>query len=365
MADTNQASQLEFEPDDLNVMSQAHPDEVADLDEALLEAPESQQPGAAKPQPKDKQGTDSDPDDDSDDDDERQAKVDQELRDAPDEATRQQIRDRNKQQRLNQRQRHKQRIDNLERQLANAQSLIQDQAQRLAQVEGGQRGVQYQGLQSREQEALQAEQQLKAVIADATSKGDGNTVAEATARLFEVQQYRTSLAGAREQFEREQQQPRRQTLHPQVMDHARAFMAKNQWYKGPRSQDQDSQVLATIDRTLVAEGWNPASPAYWQELEARAARYLPHRFGESEAGDGGGDRPYNQAARPAQRQNGRRAPVMDGGNQPGGGKSTPPTMRLSADRVRAMKEAGMWDDPDKRAKMIARYRAQDQAAGQN
>ena len=36
----------------------------------------------------------------------------------------------------------------------------------------------------------------------------------------------------------------------------------------------------------------------------------------------------------------------------GGGKNT---FTLSPDQVRAMKDAGMWDDAEKRAKMIRRY----------
>ncbi len=31
------------------------------------------------------------------------------------------------------------------------------------------------------------------------------------------------------------------------------------------------------------------------------------------------------------------------------------TFTLSAEQVRAMKDAGMWDNPEKRAKMIKRY----------
>ena len=35
-----------------------------------------------------------------------------------------------------------------------------------------------------------------------------------------------------------------------------------------------------------------------------------------------------------------------------GGKNT---FMLSVDQVRAMKEAGMWEDPEKRTRMIRRY----------
>ena len=34
------------------------------------------------------------------------------------------------------------------------------------------------------------------------------------------------------------------------------------------------------------------------------------------------------------------------------------TFTLTAEQVRAMKDAGMWDNPEKRAKMVKRYAAE-------
>lgn len=359
----NNGQQSHLPDDDLNVMSTASEDEVRELNEGLLELPESQQGKTPKEElDEGTQGAQGNQGGEDDDEDERTARVDQELRDAPDEAARQAIRERNKANRLNQRQRAKQRIETLERQLANSNSLLQDQAQRLAALEGGQRGQQYAGLQQQEEQANQAEERLKAIIAEATVKGDGVTVAEATSRLVQVQSHKENLVAARTQFEQEQQQPRRQPLHPQVIAHAKNFMAKHPWYQGPRSQDLDSQFLAAIDRSLVNEGWNPATPAYWEEFEARATQRLPHRFGGGAADQGGGGDAYNQGAQPSQGRPGtrpatRRSPVADGGSgsQPNGGVGNGQTIRLSAERVRALKEAGMWDDPEKRKKMIKVY----------
>lgn len=43
---------------------------------------------------------------------------------------------------------------------------------------------------------------------------------------------------------------------------------------------------------------------------------------------------------------GRESPASAGGRN---------TFTLSAEQVRAMKDAGFWDDPEKRARMIKRY----------
>jgi hypothetical protein len=37
--------------------------------------------------------------------------------------------------------------------------------------------------------------------------------------------------------------------------------------------------------------------------------------------------------------------------------------KLSAERVKAMKEAGIWDDPERRQKMITKYRELDKQNG--
>lgn len=349
-------------PDDINLSTTADQSELDAFERELRggEAPAGdtgEQPGQGKDLP---QGQDPD---DLDDDQDDTARVDQELRDAPDEAARDRIRAERRQGRQNQRQRQKSLIERLQRELSNLQSSHQDVTQRLARYEGDQRGAQYLSLQRQEQEALQAREQLKRVIADATVKGDGQTVAVATEKLLELTQYETAVRTARTEFEREQAQPQRRALDPKVLAHARAFMAKNPWYQGPQSDDRDSQVLAVLDRGLVAKGWNPASEAYWEELSHQAAELLPHRFGA--AGDqGGGDEPYNRATPQAARRPQRRSPVADGGGdggtQTGGGETK--GYVLSADRVRALKEAGMWDDPEKRKRMIARYREQDRQA---
>ena len=107
--------------------------------------------------------------------------------------------------------------------------------------------------------------------------------------------------------------------------------------------------LPSIDNTMAEEGWDPRSPEYWSELDERLKKYLPHRYAAS----------YNAS----NNSSGRRSPT--GGSSQGRSSSGNSEYRLSPERVRAMKEAGMWDDPSKRSRMIKRYMEQDKESKGN
>jgi hypothetical protein len=118
-------------------------------------------------------------------------------------------------------------------------------------------------------------------------------------------------------------------------------MENNSWYD-PNGRDPDSKVALTIDQALAEEGWDPKTGEYWEELENRLQRYLPHRYtGET-----------NEA--PASRPK-PRSVITSSGRESASSAGGKNTFTLSPDQVRAMKDAGLWDDPEKRARMIRRY----------
>ena len=108
-------------------------------------------------------------------------------------------------------------------------------------------------------------------------------------------------------------------------------------------KDPDSRVALAIDQAMGEEGWNPRTAEYWEELDNRLQKYLPHRY--TEVAD---EKPSRAPSRPRN--------VVTGSSRENasssGGRNT---FTLSPEQVRAMKDAGMWDDPDRRAKMIRRY----------
>jgi hypothetical protein len=129
---------------------------------------------------------------------------------------------------------------------------------------------------------------------------------------------------------------------PALQRMANAWMSNNTWYD-PQGKDQDSKIALAVDQAMGEEGWNPKTPEFWQELDNRLQKMLPHRYTEMAS-----ERPSRTPSRPRN--------VVTGSSRENasasGGKNT---FTLNPEQVRAMKDAGLWDDPEKRAKMIRRY----------
>lgn len=154
--------------------------------------------------------------------------------------------------------------------------------------------------------------------------------------------------------------PRR--LAPAVIRNVQLFGARHEWFN-PQGTDEESRIVQALDSAVLAEGFDPATRDYWEELEDRMARRLPERmkkFGAAKKDDEGqGDDP------PQRRVNGsgnggkpRGGPRMASGSQTRG---TGKQFLLSAERKRAMIEAGVWDDPELRDKYIHSYAEWDKA----
>lgn len=118
------------------------------------------------------------------------------------------------------------------------------------------------------------------------------------------------------------------------------WMKKNAWYD-PSAKDTDSRIAKVIDNELANEGWDPSDSDYWEELDNRLQERLPHRYNkpgvvkqEKASGPTAGTRATPQAAKAN-------------------------TITLSRERVQAIKDAGAWDDPARRAKMIKAYTSYD------
>ena len=127
---------------------------------------------------------------------------------------------------------------------------------------------------------------------------------------------------------------------PRMLRHAKSWMESNSWYD-PNGSDEDSEIAKVIDAKLAKEGFDPSSADYWDELDARLQKRLPHRYTQSQ------DEPRRRP----------RSFVTGSGRESTGGRQGN-TLVLEPEQVRAIKEAGFWDDPAMRAKMIKRYAEQ-------
>lgn len=128
------------------------------------------------------------------------------------------------------------------------------------------------------------------------------------------------------------------------LDKAQKFIRDNSWYN-PNGQDADSQLVREIDNQ-VAKEYVPTSDKYWEELQRRVKKHLPEKFGQADDSDE--DESQEEAA-PAR----RKGPPTGGSSR--SNSSTVTQIRLSPERVAAMKEAGIWEDPVQRAKMAKTY----------
>ena len=333
------------------------PNEADDLEVELSSPIPGVDPVQGKPESDhdDDQGRDQDGgDSDQDDDDEQRGQHDEELAAAENEAEREKIREQRKRDRGNQRQRLKARNQDLHRALENQQAVIAELQRRVAAQETGNLNTRYASLTRAEQELEQARQQLLAIRADAVNNNDGARLNEADEGLQQIRDRAYAIRGAREQIERAASNPQRPPANPAVVANARAFMERNSWYKGPQAKDTDSRIVSMLDEELTAENWDPTSQSYWDELEARARKRLPDRFSSQSQERQG----YNQGSSRTPR-----SPVAgstSGTN--GSGAARPNTVRLSAARVKAIQDAGLWDDQTSRERMIRRYVEQDALA---
>ena len=180
----------------------------------------------------------------------------------------------------------------------------------------------------------------KQKISEATSTGNGDLLTNAQEMWFEARRNAEALENIKKKATAPRQQRTIQAPDPAIQDFANQWMANNKWYD-PKGRDSDSKIALTIDAALAEEGYTPQMPEFWEELDNRLQKYLPHRYT-----DNTNEKPTQRRPRNVVTSSGREAVSSSGGRN---------VFTLNPDQVRAMKDAGMWDDPDKRARMVARY----------
>ncbi|MFH1604771.1 MAG: hypothetical protein ABIH03_12780, partial [Pseudomonadota bacterium] len=160
---------------------------------------------------------------------------------------------------------------------------------------------------------------------------------------------------------RERTAPRRQQgLTPAAQTHVEQFQDDHPWYD-PKGTDEDSQLVVSLDNQVMAAGFRPETKAYWDELERRMQKYLPHRFDEEEDEDASARQPKGGNGAHRQTQPGsKRGPQLGSGRAGAGGSVT---VYVSPERKAAMVQVGAWDDPEKRNAILRRYADYDREHG--
>ncbi len=314
---------------------------------------------------------DDDQDDDHDDDEQRMGHAEGEQ----EEETPEERRDRRKREQRAKRVRNRVTAEAKDRLIQNQGRMLLNLQEQVAKLQG--RSVQYDVnlLQSQLAQVESQQTDAKAVLAKLVKAGDGEGVAEITELQMQLRDQHRQIAeqlkraksqkkgkadaddgGEADDEGQQTQQPRKGPApDPEVVRRAQAWAAKHRWADRRKGDPEEVQIVRAIDHNLHQEGWDPRSQDYWDELTSRVRRRLPNHFkkaapnGEANGGrrvsDNGGKRPAAGGPRMAP------ASQSGGGSRPLGKNE----VRVTPDRKKAMQEAGMWDDPKKRNRMLAQY----------
>jgi hypothetical protein len=216
---------------------------------------------------------------------------------------------------------------------------------RLGQLERNTKAEQLTRIDKNFEDAQVRLEYAKMKLSEATSNNDGQAMVEAQTLWQNSQDEMRQLAQMKHQVDQELKRPQQnvQIPDPEVQRNAAEWMRRNNWYK-PDANDTDSRVAKKVDELMVTQGWNPSDPDYWDELDSRLQKELPHRYNRDN------DEEIRNVRRPRNSvtSSGREASAAYGG-------SNRSQFVISPDRVKAMKDAGAWDNPVRKAKMVQEF----------
>lgn len=199
-------------------------------------------------------------------------------------------------------------------------------------------------------------ERIKALAID---KSDGASAAEADRIANDLRAGRTQLNGLKAQREANARAPAPRPADPQIAMRAREWAEDHDWYD-TNLRNADSKVAKAVEETIFTEGeHDPRSPEYWEELDKRLKKYLPHRYKSTGNGrdhdedEGDSEEDTRQERRP------RGPQVRVGGRERPLRKNE---VYISAERKEAMIAAGVWDDDVLREKQLKAYQRYDREA---
>lgn len=252
--------------------------------------------------------------------------------------------------------------------------------QRLASVETTAIEARLLTVDSRLSECLNDAEQAELLELDALKGNDNQAVLQARrirekaasqANLFRAEKQRLTDASAQQKTRPAQAAPIPGAA--EIAQQAAQFRADKPWVQFAQNGaplNAETAVAVSVDHALKKEGrLSERDPAYWQELDKRVKAALPHLFqtaNTDQEDDEDEDDDFVETAtttqKPAQRQaakpavaasTGRKGPAVgSSGRQQNAGASV---TRLSPDRVAALKELGVWEDPKERAVWVKNY----------
>lgn len=187
------------------------------------------------------------------------------------------------------------------------------------------------------------------VYAKAIDAGEGKDAAEA-------QRIRDGLRDQRNYLQQYKEQGGARTEveatgpDPSLIENVKTWHDRNTWFDFGR-RDEDSAIAGAIDDMLIRDGFDPRTPEYYDELDARISRRLPHRAQQGGGEGNGADDDLGDGQE--QQRGGAGGPKFRVGGQERPLRSN--EVHISRERREAMQEAGVWDDPVLRKNYLKRY----------
>jgi len=288
-----------------------------------------------------------DHDDEKDDLDDEKDDSDEESQDRSEE-DRERIREARREERKLKKELQKQREASARNKITTLEKRNEELAQRLAQIENNQSSFRLAQLDKTIEDEATRVEYMKMKMLQAAQANDAAAQIDYLDQLTDAKQKLQHLQHFKKQQLEITQKPVAQNVpnpvSTEVQQHAIKWLRKNSWYD-PEARDTDSRIAKVIDQDLASEGWDPTDPEYWDELDNRLSARLPHRY---------------TASGKSQSTPKRGGPTASS-RVSNSSSAKPNTITLSRERVQAIKDAGAWDDTDKRNKMIRAYASYDRA----
>ncbi len=306
---------------------------------AKIDFPDEIEDQEEKPKQKER-SEDNDDDDDNDDDNDVQNHDDNEDNFDKTSEEREKIREARREERRLKKELKKQRDLSAQNKIKSLERHNEDLAKRLAAVENTASSYQFAQLDKAIEDEATRVEYAKMKMIQAAQSNDATAQMEYLDQLTDAKQRLQHAQYYKKQQLEEAKTPRQNVPNvnnQEVQQNATRWLKKNSWYD-PQARDTDSRIAKVIDQELASDGWDPADSEYWSELDNRLQSRLPHRYTAKGSKEG------KRSAGPTASSRSENATSQK-----------PGTITLSRERVQAIKDAGAWDNVERRNKMIRAY----------
>ena len=272
---------------------------------------------------------------DDDDDDEQNEGETAEEREA--------IREARREERKLKKELKKQRDISAKNKITSLEKRNEELARRLAAVENTAASYQFAQIDKAIEDEATRVEYAKMKLVQAAQSNDATAQVEFLEQLTDAKQRLKEAQFHKKQQLDQAKTPKQNVPTPvstEVQHNATQWLKKNSWYD-PQARDTDSRIAKVVDQELATDGWDPGDPEYWDELDNRLQSRLPHRYTAK------GNSNHKRSVGPTASSRVASTAAKAG------------TITLSRERVQAIKDAGSWDDTEKRNKMIRAYASYD------